>query len=25
MPEGVIEAVVTKPVFFDEKGERLNG
>ena len=25
MPEGVIEAVVTKPVFFDEKGERING
>ena len=25
MPDGVIEATVTKPVFFDEKGDRLNG
>lgn len=25
MPDGVIEAVVTGTVFFDEKGERLNG
>ncbi|MFZ1681077.1 MAG: glycine cleavage T C-terminal barrel domain-containing protein, partial [Rhizobiaceae bacterium] len=25
MPGGVVTATVTKPVFFDEKGERLNG
>ncbi len=25
MPGGVVAATVTKPVFFDEKGERLNG
>jgi len=25
MPGGIVEAVITKPVFFDEKGDRLNG
>jgi sarcosine oxidase subunit alpha len=25
MPEGAIEVEVTDPVFFDPKGERLNG